>query len=252
MTIDILVCTIDAGIRKVPDVLMSPMDDVRYVVSMQYTDRAYVDEVPEVLKQREDVTVTLLEGPGLSRNRNNAIDRASGDVLVIADDDNRYERSHIDTIIRAYSENESADIIHFQAQTYEGGPLHPYPVDFVSSVELTFRRRVAVRFDERFGLGSRYLCAGEEAVFIKDARARGYGILYVPRPIVRTRAVTTGDNFLHNSRMQLTKGATFRYLYGTSDALWRSVKEAGWYLVHRGANPFPIVYYMWKGIALQP
>ncbi|MBR1766936.1 MAG: hypothetical protein IJ745_07895, partial [Bacteroidales bacterium] len=106
---------------------------------------------------------------------------------------------------------------------------HPYPADYVCSVEMTFRRTVKVRFNERFGLGSLTLCAGEEEVWMKDARETGCRIIYVAIPMVRTPAVTTGENFLENKKLQMTKWATFRYVYGTSNAMWRTVKEAGWW-----------------------
>ena len=50
MTLDILICTIDEGIEKVPKVLMPPRDGVRYVVSMQYTQKTMKERVPAVLK----------------------------------------------------------------------------------------------------------------------------------------------------------------------------------------------------------
>ena len=49
MSIDILICTIDHGIQNVPGVLLEPMPGVRYVVSMQYTDSQYLDDIPSVL-----------------------------------------------------------------------------------------------------------------------------------------------------------------------------------------------------------
>lgn len=248
MTLDILICTIDEGIERVPEVLMSPRSDVRYVVSMQWTREAMRERVPKVLREREDVTVTFLEGKGLSRNRNHALEMATGDVVLMADDDNRYNEGLINNIFEAYEENRGADVIFFQALDLEGKPLHRYPADYVCSVEMTFRREVKVRFDERFGLGSGRFCAGEEEVWRKDARDAGYHILQVDKPIVMTPKETTGRNFLGNKDLQKTKGATFRYVYGTGNAVWRSVKEAGWWMVHRGANPVPILWNMLQGL----
>ena len=248
MTLDILICTIDEGIEKVPKVLMPPRDGVRYVVSMQYTQERMKERVPAVLKEREDVTLTFLEGRGLSRNRNHAIEAATGDVVVMADDDNRYTEELVANIFEAYNQHPEADVIHFQALDMEGKPLHPYPAPYVSSVEMTFRRRVKVRFDERFGLGSNTLCAGEEQVWMKDARTQGYHIIYIAQPIVMTPRGTTGENFRGNKRLQMSKGAAFKYVYGTPNALWRTLKEAGWWLVHKGANPFPILWNMLKGM----
>lgn len=248
MTLDILICTIDEGIEKVPHVLMPPHDGISYVVSMQLTQSEKKLLVPAVLKERKDVTLTFLEGRGLSRNRNHAIEHAKADVLLLADDDNRYTLQLLEPIFKAYEQHPEADIIHFQALDLQGLPLHPYPASFVSSVEMTFKRSVDIRFDERFGLGSAKLCAGEEAVWMKDAQDAGYTILYIPCPIVMTPRATTGTNFLDNPKLQMSKGATFRHMYGFSNAMWRTLKEAGWWLVHRGANPFPILLNMLKGL----
>lgn len=248
MILEILICTIDEGILKVPNVLMPPRRDVRYVVSMQWTREDVKNAVPDILKERSDVKLVFLEGEGLSRNRNNAIENASGDILLMADDDNRYTAELIDNVFEAYEAHPEADVIHFQALDMEGRPLHPYPAAFVSSVEMSFRRHVKVRFDERFGLGSPKLCAGEEAVWMKDAEVAGYKITYVAKPVVMTPAGTTGAAFATNGKMQISKGAAFKHVYGTWDAVWRSVKEAGWYMWHRGMNPIPIFFNMLKGV----
>lgn len=248
ITLDILICTIDSGIENVADVLMPPCDGIHYVVSMQYTDKNFLRLVPAKLKERHDVTLTFIEGRGLSRNRNNAIEHATGDVMVIADDDNRYTKALIENILEGYEAHPNADIIHFQALNMDGMPLHPYPADYVSSVEMTFRKEVSTRFNEHFGLGSEKLCSGEEQVWLRDARNDGYNIVYVPKPIVRTNAVTTGNSFVGNKKMQRSKGATFCYVYGRSNAIWRSIKESGWWFVHRKANPIVIFLNMMEGV----
>ncbi len=248
MKIDILVCTIDGGIADVPHVLMPPQEGIGYVVSMQYTDRKWLEMVPRELRERADVRLTCIEGRGLSRNRNNAMEHADADVCILADDDNCYSMEGVQNVIDAYRDNPEADIIHFQAMTRDGALLHEYPADYVCSVEMTFRSDIPVRFNENFGLGSPLLCAGEEQVFIKDAQDAGLSVVYCPKLIVVTDGVTTGSQLAGNRKLQFTKGATFRYVYGTASALWRSVKEAGWYFVHKGKNPFPIFYNMCRGV----
>lgn len=260
ISLDVLICTIDAGIRSVPEVLLSPVEGISWIVSMQYTDRKFLDEIPAELQSRSDVTLTFLEGKGLSANRNNAIAHSHGDIMLMADDDCRYTEESLRGIIHFFEMNPSYDVVCFAAADYEGNPLKTYPSQLVSyknaflegyypaSVEIAMRRGLGLFFDTRFGLGSQYLCAGEEAVLIKDALTAGYNIVVNPVTIVRTDRHTTGQTFLENKQMQLTKGAVFCYLFGTLEAMWRSVKEAGFYLVHHHANPFPILYNMLRGI----
>jgi len=260
MKLDVLICTIDEGILHIPQVILPPQEDIHWVVSMQYTDHRYTDLIPKELTARQDVTLTLLEGKGLSRNRNNAIGKAKGDILLMADDDCRYTAEALRSIIRTYELMPNADLICFAAQTLDGQPMKQYPASnmsypkaarqgyYLSSIEMSFRRGLGLRFDERFGLGSKLLCAGEEDVFMKDAQDSGYTAIFIPRFIVQSRAVTTGSQFIGNPCLQRSKGATFRYVFGTGGAIWRTLKEAAWWLIHQQANPLPILYNMLRGI----
>ena len=165
LTLDILISTIDERLSQVPALLLPERPDVHYIVSIQHTGPLSLVNVPAPLTYRQDVTLAFLQGKGLSRNRNNALRLATGDICLIADDDNRYQSEYFDTIIETWKENPDADIITFQAESYKGELLHPYPVPYVCSQEITLRRESiisgSVFFDERFGLGSQHLCAGE-------------------------------------------------------------------------------------------
>lgn len=260
MTLDILICTIDEGIKRVPNVLIPKEEGIRYVISMQYTDEKYFAMIPEILRTRDDVTLLTLQGRGLSRNRNNALAHATGDILLIADDDNRYTSEGLRQIIETYECNQDASVICFMSESYSGEPMKKYPTEtmsyeeafkqgyYTTSFEMTMRNHLDILFDERFGLGSKMLCAGEEEVFMKDVIDAGYEALFIPKVIVRSDADTTGTHFVGNKKMQISKGATFRYLFGTREAIWRSIKEALHHLIHEGANPFPILRNMLKGI----
>ena len=251
-TLDILISTIGSRISGIPSMLLPERSGVRYIVSVQHEGPADSVAIPLELSSRQDVSIGLIPGRGLSRNRNNAIRMSTAQICLIADDDNRYLPEHIDTILDVWSSNPDADIITFQAQDYQGEPLHPYPAPYVCSQEITFRRQSIMArnlfFDERFGLGSPLLCAGEEDVFISDARKAGLTVRYIPRVIVQTDKQTTGTRFLTDSKVQITKGAAFRRIYGVPSAIWRTFKEGAWYLIHKGANPFPIIRHMLKGI----
>ncbi len=250
-TLDILISTVAPMVDSITEMMLPEREGVRYIISVQYT----TDEPPVLSTQitsRTDVTTGFLQGSGLSRNRNNALRMSRADICLIADDDNRYTTEYIDTILNSWNENPDADILTFMAQSYEGEPLHPYPAPYICSQEITLKRNSIISnsifFDERFGLGSPLLCSGEEDVFIHDARKAGLTVKFIPKVIVRTDKFTTGIRFISDRKVQITKGATFRYIYGTGNAIWRSFKEAGWYLFHKGANPFPILFNMLKGI----
>lgn len=262
MTVDILICTIDEGIGGIGDVLMPPIPSVHYVISVQYTT-GDVPEIPAVLADRSDVTVTMLEGRGLSRNRNNALAHATADVVVISDDDCRYTPEAIAAIREAFAAQPEVDVLCFEAVGFDGRPFKRYPPTAMSyadarregyapaSVELAFRRtsltHFGLRFDERFGLGSDYP-AGEEEVLLCDLMKAGAHIGFVPQVIVSTDAATTGRRVLGDARLQATKGAVFRRCYGVPSALWRTLKEGAHHFVYNHVNPLPIWHNMLRGI----
>lgn len=269
MSIDILICTIDDGILDVANVLATEtVTDVRYVVVMEYTvpidTVACWTEAIERLTQRGDVTVTTLAGRGLARGRNCALDHATADIAVIADDDCRFTPEGLEAVRRAYAEHPEADIICLRATDYDGQLLRRYPNSpmtlsaamargyYPSSFEITLRRervqQAGVRFNEHYGLGSGMFAAGEEDVFLADCAEAGLTQHFVPATMVATDPVTTGDNFLHDSRLQVTKGAVFRHCYGLRPALWRTLKEGAHYLVYHGINPLPIWRNMLHGV----
>ena len=87
MTLDILICSLNKGVVRVQDVLLPPQEGVHYIVSYQYTDERYLDLIPRVLGSRSDVSIYTYKSKGLSANRNLALDKATSDIVMYADDD---------------------------------------------------------------------------------------------------------------------------------------------------------------------
>ena len=122
-TIQFLICTINERILRVPSMLLSPIAGITYLVSWQQykfnNEVRAADQVHNVLlllEQRSDVHVVSCQGQGLSRNRNNAIQHATGDLLVIADDDCVYSLDSIKHIRLAFGLHPDASIIQMQIQ----------------------------------------------------------------------------------------------------------------------------------------
>lgn len=155
--LELLICTIDDGIRAAAHVLLPQQAGVCYLVSWQQTSEGEqaVPEaeqaVPEALKGRDDVRVFTMKGRGLSANRNNALQHARGDILLFADDDCRYRPEYFERVREAFAAHPEADIITFQGMTPDGLPMHHYSPtpylyaerprgSFVSSWEIACRR----------------------------------------------------------------------------------------------------------------
>jgi glycosyltransferase involved in cell wall biosynthesis len=125
--LDILICSLNKGIVRVDEMLNLPDERVRYIVSYQYTDERYLDLIPKELLQRSDVTIYKHRGQGLSANRNLALEKATSELVMFVDDDTHIDKESFDVIFQLFEKNEDLDIAFFQASTYNGVLLKPYP-----------------------------------------------------------------------------------------------------------------------------
>lgn len=239
MTLDILICSLNKGIVRVQDALLPPRADVRYIVSYQYTDDRYLDLIPNVLYERDDVGLYTYNGQGLSANRNLALDKATADVVMYADDDARLLPDTPDVVMKPFRDDPTLDVAFFCASTYTGKPLKDYPAkEFdvlhmperytVSALEMAcLRKKVQgrIRFDERFGLGTQFLTCGEEEVWLEDALRARLRIRYFPHKIVETSTMLKKSLIYVDPGVQRSRGAITYYLYGHG-SWWRCFRFA--------------------------
>lgn len=234
MTLDILICSLNKGIVRVQDVLLPPRENVHYIVSYQYTDERYLDLIPKKLQEREDLTLYKYNGQGLSANRNLAFDKATADIVMYADDDARLLPTTPDDVMKPFIENENLDVAFFCASTYTGKPLKNYPSESfvmlampaqytISALEMACRRvklQGKIRFDERFGLGTKFLTCGEEEIWLEDALRAKLEIRYFPQKIVETSTMLKKSLIYVDDGVQRSRGAITYYMYGQS-AWWK-------------------------------
>lgn len=140
---------------------------------------------------------------GLARSRNRALDEARGDLLIFADDDCRIEPDLGPLIRSAFARQPGTAVISFQYADEHGVVQKRYPrrpcrhrrfsLLRVASVEIAMDRRLlgAVRFDERFGLGTE-VPLGAECVFLARAMRAGLSLRFEPKTVCRHRGLPTG------------------------------------------------------------
>ena len=234
MTLDILICSLNKGIVRIGDMLRPARENVRYIVSYQYTDDRYLELIPEELKQRTDVSVYKYRGQGLSANRNLALEKSTADLVMYADDDARFSDNSFDIIFNTFETHPEVDVAFFCASTYKGKALKSYPQEeqaitalpetySISTIEMVFRRgkvKGAVRFDERFGLGTKFLTCGEEDVWLTDALRQGLNMRYFPKKIIETSTMLKRNLVYIDAGVQRSKGAFEYYLHGNK-AWWK-------------------------------
>lgn len=264
-----LISTIDEGIRQVLDVLLPTEKDVEYIVVWQQ-DKVTGLAIPQPLTERADVLVDVMPGRGLCRSRNRALELALGllknpleeVVMVIADDDERFESDIFATLRDVYGQHPKLDVALLRLRSSrDGSDLKPYPVRWTaykyrprtyypSSLEMTMRGRVfttGIRFDERFGLGSEALCAGEEDVLLEEVQRRNLCTMIAPVYLATTDAATTGRSVLDAKALR-SKGAVYGYRLPLPMAFLRSLREAVSLSVRNGVSPFKLFHQLWWGV----
>jgi len=257
MTLEILICTVEEHLSRIFPMLLPESEGINYLVSCQYLENQPL--LPDDLASRRDVRVIWQKGRGLSINRNNALRHAVNDILLVADDDEVFYPEGLAKIVETYAQNPDVDIALFKVNGMgKRYPEHPFRFQqknfsgaySTASVEMTMRRRAVedMSFNTHFGLGSDYLAAGEEQVFLYDALEKGLNVSWFPVEIAETGPVTTGQRFLTDERVQRSKGATFCYLFGKRKAQMMCLKEALHYLVYKQVNPIKLMRNMNQGI----
>ena len=221
MTLEILICTIDNGIQNVKNMLLAPINGVSYLISWQHSENYKIPETPLSLI-RDDVKIVTLKGKGLSRNRNNALRHASGDICLIADDDCSYKPEYFSSVINTFAKDNTLDIATFQMSNFyeqKNYPLHSFNLQkfekgyYTSSIEIAFKRTFVqgrLWFNELFGLGAPVLQSGEENIFILDAVSMGLNCRFFPITIVEHNHQTTAISGASKPGVIMAEGA---YIY---------------------------------------
>ncbi|MDO4562962.1 MAG: glycosyltransferase [Clostridia bacterium] len=130
---------------------------------------------------------------GIGRSRNCALLHASGDILLFADEDIRYEDGYKDMVLREFEAQRSADMIVFNirafgSQRFEHTITKRHRIRFhnclrYGAVRFAVRREALLRaniaFSLLFGGGALY-SAGEDSIFISDCIKKGMRVYASP------------------------------------------------------------------------
>lgn len=216
------------GIDRVANQNLPQVDGVRYIVSWQAHENA---PVPPSLAARPDVEIHKFDAEGLSRNRNNAIEHCTGDIILFADDDIMYSAQNLCEIITTFQENPDVDVATFRSINDSGCvyPTESTPLGlrmpknyFVSSVEIAFRRATAgsLRCCPELGLGSPRLHGGEDEAFLLSAILRGLNVRFFPITICEHDHPSTGTKSNPSDANLRASGCIIALYYGWS-RIWR-------------------------------
>ncbi len=253
MTLEVLICTYgNNGIERVSKMNLPQVNNVKYLISWQTESFDFL--IPNEL-HRKDIKIVTSRHKGLSNNRNHAIEKASGDICLIADDDLIYTAEQLQTIIKTFETNPSVDIALFK---YSGSDSKQYPDYefslktepkgyYITSFEIAFRLNSippTLEFDTRLGVGTS-MPAGEEAVFIYNALEQGLNCRFFPITITHHAKLTTGSRTPTPGVLQ-ANGVVVAVRYGIFGILrlpiiaWRHHKQ-------RDIKFIPALHNLFKG-----
>lgn len=218
MTLEILICSFNNDIFDIK--LPEQQENVKYLISWQYTDLKYLQRNPKIAN-RNDVRIIPLAGKGLSKNRNNALRHANGDVCLISDSDVELYSKSFNKILSFFTAEPKLDIATFQFESKLIKKTYPKKVTnlkqyikkhYVTSFEIAFRKvsvQNKIKFNELFGLGAPVLQSGEEEVFILDALNAQLKGSFFPISICRHDELSTGEKATQSPGFLMSKGAYF-------------------------------------------
>ena len=163
---------------------------------------------------------------GLSRSRNNALLRCTGEILCIADDDMVYTDTYREDIINEFQKHPEADALVFNVTALNdersGKPIEKdarvgkRESREYGSVHIAIRKRALigknVYFNTLFGSGATYSC-GEDTLFLKELIEKDLKLYKTP---IRIASVDMSDSTWfkgYNEKYFKDKGALIEAAY---------------------------------------
>ena len=195
------------------------------------SDALIINQSDYVAYEKYNVNNSLVEcytfnERGLSKSRNNALMRCTGDIICIADDDMVYTSTYEKDILDEFAKHPKADAIVFNVESTnsnrDGKKIKRFKrvgkieSKEYGSVHIAFRRNVLVKknvfFDIFFGSGAIYSC-GEDTIFLKDIIDKGAKLYKSP---INIGKVDMGESSWfngYNEEYFFNKGALIACMY---------------------------------------
>lgn len=198
---------------------------------------------------------------GIAANRNLALDNATADIVLFADDDMVYTEGMAQGVLEAFAANPKADVIVFGCTetNSEGEVMMEYvhksqrrflfnSLKFPAYVIAARRERLNkknIRFSTMFGLGSSYEL-GEDTIFLADCFKKGLRVYSSEFNIgTSTKELHWFDGY--TDKYFFDKGASYRHIFGVF-APFVCEYYAGKYARQTGKLKSKIIRQMEKGM----
>lgn len=214
----IIISTLNEGIYNCKNAVLIQDSKLCYLIIHQNLNGCIV---PEFLK-RDDISIITSRSKGISKSRNIGIQNCNTTYALIADDDVKYTEDGLQDILKIIK-TDKPDFATFKIKTLNGEPVYKdYPIKKIdlnlephhniSSIEILINiikiKFKDIKFDERFGLGAKFI-KGEEEIFISDLKNTNFKGIYYPIDLVIHPYESSGKLKLKESYNYFLKGAVF-------------------------------------------
>lgn len=222
MKLSILICTIDEKINLVKKNLLPDLKGVyEIIISHQITKK---ELKPEKEFLEKNISYFYYYEKGLSKNRNNALKKATWDFCHICDDDLIFVKDFQKIIKRAYEKN-NFDVITFpilnkNLQKVQNKNktwfLSKFWIMQIISWWITFKldkiKEKKIFFNEEFWLGSEKIL-WEENIFLRDCQKKWLKVFYFDEAIVLHKNKSTG--FFYNEKIIFSRIYVLKNMYSS-------------------------------------
>ncbi len=260
----ICISTFNERAENMGNVLLDPIENVRYIIVHQVTEQIY--QIKNDIPNRNDVTYKKIFGKGVSRSRNIACSLADDDeIILLSDDDVKFEVNYVLKIMGTYEDSPDLDICVFKIKTLDGEQeyknysefsktiknveeLNPVP----SIIEMTFVKKSLsqynIKFDERFGAGS-FLIGGEENLLLRACLKQGLKMKYVPEYIVAHPYESTSTKYLKYGKERSRYQGAHNYMAMGVEGFFRTLLSPvkNIQMIKKEGSPLTHLWYSFQG-----
>lgn len=222
LTLEVCVVTFgEQGGERLQRMQLPELPQVSYLVSWQERGQT---PVPESIASRADIRVLDLDGLGSSKNRNNCLDHAKGDIVYFADDDLRLYPEGLQQILETFRRNPDLEYGSF---AYDSDVPKQYPSKecslaklpknfYQTTFEIALRmdsRAGRLRFSEDHGFAVKDFPAAEDELLLLRARRKHLNCRFFPIKVAFHPGATSGTRDRLQDEVIFTMGALTLLLY---------------------------------------
>ena len=200
---------------------------------------------------------------GVGKNRNKALQYASGEYVLFADDDMIYEDNYVQMVLDAFEKCPQADMIIFKLHYLNR-------LTYGKTEVMTFKRlhlwnamrygtaRVAIRksaidktclcFSTLYGGGAKY-SSGEDTLFIREAFRKGLKVYASPVTIAKVKQETSSWFTGYQDKYFIDKGVLIANAFPVMKGILMYYFAFGMRKVSKDYNFWKICRLMRQGIA---